>query len=114
MSITPLSPHKVVYIQSDQILITQEQDILDLIGETEFQDIVLHDHNFRPDFFDLSTQLLGNVLQKLTNYQVRLAVIGDFGSYPSKILPGFIHESNRRKNSLFVSSLEEVKKIWEI
>lgn len=114
MNLTTLSPHKAVYIQSDQILITQEQDILDLIGETEFQDIVLHDHNFRPDFFDLSTLLLGNVLQKLTNYQVRLAVIGDFGSYSSKVLPDFIRESNRRKNHLFVPSLEEVKIIWKL
>lgn len=114
MKITNLQTDKVVYIESDQVLISGSQDILDLMGETEFQDIVLHDYNFSSDFFDLSTKTLGDVLQKLTNYQVRLAVIGDFKNYPSATLTDFIRESNKQHKYIFVSSLSEVKNSWQL
>lgn len=78
MKIIPYKQGNVVYIESDQVILNTEQDILDLMGETEFQDLILHDYNFHTDFFDLSTKLLGDVLQKMTNYQVRLAIVGDF------------------------------------
>lgn len=114
MKLQTLQPNKVVYLISDQILITKEQDILDLMGETEFQDLVLHDYNFPPEFFDLSTKILGDVLQKLTNYRVRLAVIGNFDSYPRTVLADFIRESNKHKQYLFVSSLEDVTTAWQL
>ncbi|MBP7875831.1 DUF4180 domain-containing protein [Candidatus Woesebacteria bacterium] len=114
MQLKTLQPNKVIYIVSDQVLITKEQDILDLIGETEFLDLVLHDYNFAPETFDLSSKILGDFLQKATNYRVRLAVIGDFSKYSSKILPDFIRESNRSKNYLFVTTLENVKVLWNL
>lgn len=101
------------YVMSDQVLIHNEQDALDLMGETGTGTIIVHDFNFEPDFFDLSTKKLGDVMQKFANYRVRLAIIGDFSRYPSKILPSFIAESNRQKTYLFVPSLDDVKKIWE-
>ena len=103
-----------MYLVTDQVIITSEQDVLDLIGETEFQDLVVHDYNFSPAFFDLSTITLGHVLQKLTNYHVRLAIIGKFSEYPSTALRDFIRESNKQRKYLFVDSLEEVKKVWHI
>lgn len=109
-----LKNNTIAYLISDQVLVTTEQDILDLIGENEFRDIILHDHNFPPAFFDISTKMLGNVLQKLTNYRVRLAIIGDFDKYPSSVLTSFITESNRHKKYLFVDSLVSVKAIWPI
>lgn len=105
---------QVTHIQSDQFVIAREQDAVDLMGETDFQDIILHDHNFNPAFFDLSTKILGDVLQKLTTYKVRLAIIGNFEKYPSKVLADFIRESNRGKKYLFVSSLDEVRRIWKL
>lgn len=100
------------YIISDQILIRTEQDALDIMGETGTDTIILHDHNFEKDFFDLSTRKLGDIFQKFANYHIRLAIIGDFSTYPSKVLPNFIAESNRQQKFLFVPSLEDVKKIW--
>jgi len=114
MKTTTLKTDQIVYLESDQIIVSNEQDILDLMGEINFQDIVLHDYNFNKDFFDLSTRILGEVLQKLTNYRVRLAIIGDFSNYQSKALADFIRESNKQQKYLFVSSLEEVKKVWQI
>lgn len=101
-----------LYLISSEVLIQSEQDALDVMGETDTDTLVLHDYNFGPEFFDLSTGLLGAVLQKFANYHVRMAVIGDFSKYPSTVLPQFIAESNRYQKYLFVSSLEEVKRVW--
>lgn len=101
-----LLPHgddHVALITADEVLIKTPQDALDLFGETSASALILHDHNFTPEFFDLSTQQLGNILQKFSNYQVKLAVIGDFDRYPSKVLKDFITESNRKSQYLFFS-----------
>jgi hypothetical protein len=113
-TIVTLKKDRISYLVSDQVLITNEQDVLDLIGELEFQHLVLHDYNFSPVFFDLSSGVLGAVLQKLTNYRVNLAVIGDFSRYPSKVLPRFIQESNRQGNYIFVPTLADVKEAWNL
>lgn len=102
----------IVYIISQDPIIKSAQDMLDLLGEYSFSHIVLHDYNFPPAFFDLSTGYLGEVLQKLTNYQVQLAIIGDFKKYPSKVLQQFISESTIRGKYLFVSDIEQVKQYW--
>lgn len=109
----PLRNSPATYVISDEVLIRTEQDALDLIGETDFQPLILHDYNFDQGFFDLSTRKLGDVLQKFTTYRVRLAIIGDFSKYSSEVLPDFIRESNRRKEYIFVASLEDVKVLWE-
>ena len=74
--------------------------------------IILHEHNFEKDFFDLKTGKLGEILLKFTNYNVKLAIIGDFGKYESKSLKAYIYESNVLRDYLFVNSLEDVKRIW--
>jgi hypothetical protein len=112
IKIIPLKSTEGIYLISDEVLIRTEQDALDLMGNTNSQTIILHDYNFEPDFFDLSSHKLGAILQKFTNYQVRLAVIGDFTKYPSRVLPDFIRESNRHKEYIFVGSVDEVKAIW--
>jgi len=103
---------EVSYIISPDVLIRNEQDALDIIGNLTTNFLILHDHNFERDFFDLSTRKLGEILQKLTNYHFCLAVIGDFEKYPSKTLKEFTGESNRRGRYLFVKSLDDVKRIW--
>lgn len=100
------------YFISNDILIQTEQDALDLMGNAETQTIILHDYNFEKNFFDLSTRKLGDILQKFSNYRTSLAIIGNFSKYYSKVLPNFIAESNRNKKNIFVSSLEEVIKVW--
>lgn len=103
---------KIIEIISDDIIVRTTQDALDIMANNDSDHLVLHEHNFEKDFFDLSTRKLGEILQKFTNYQVKLAIIGDFEKYPSQSLKAFIYESNLRRNYLFLNSLEEVKKIW--
>ena len=59
------------------------------------------------EFFILSTGLAGEILQKLTNYRVKLAIYGDFSHYTSKPLRDFIYESNQGTGVFFVLTREE-------
>ena len=59
------------------------------------------------DFFILSTGLAGEILQKFVNYQVKMAVYGDFSRYTSKPLRDFIYESNQGEHFWFAPTREE-------
>lgn len=66
-----------------------------------------------PAFFDLSTGVAGEFLQKCSNYRMRLAVIGDFGSLKKGSFKDFVTESNQKNQILFVKSCEEAKQRWQ-
>jgi hypothetical protein len=59
-----------------------------------------------PEFFRLSSGLAGAVLQKFTNYQIRVAIIGEISEYTGKSAPlrDFVAESNRRGQVRFLAS----------
>jgi hypothetical protein len=63
---------------------------------------LLNKTNIAEDFFDLSTRLAGEILQKYTNYQVKIAIVGDFDQYKSKSLKDFIYESNQGSRAFFL------------
>ena len=101
---------KIAEVVSDNILINETQDALDIMANCNYQDagsIILYKHNLIPDFFDLKSGIAGEILQKFSNYRVRLAIIGDFSNYTSKSLRDFIYESNKAGRILFVSSKED-------
>lgn len=102
----------IAEIIDDGLILRTVQDALDLMDNSPFANIVVYEHNLPSVFFDLKTGLAGEILQKCTNYRVRLAIIGDFSKYTSNALKAFIYESNKRKDHLFVSSLNEVKLAW--
>ncbi len=58
------------------------------------------------EFFVLSSGIAGEILQKVVNYQFRIAIYGDFSVYTSKPLKDFIFESNKGNTIFFVDSLE--------
>jgi hypothetical protein len=103
----------VAEIISDEILIREVQDALDIMGDCNYQGankMILHEKNFIPAFFDLKTGIAGEILQKFSTYQVQLAIVGDFSKYTSKSLTDFIFESNKLGRINFVDSVEEAKK----
>ena len=59
------------------------------------------------DFFNLRTRLAGEVLQKFINYQIKVAIVGDFTIYSSKSLKDFIYESNKGSNIFFLPNEEQ-------
>jgi hypothetical protein len=72
--------------------------------------IIVHKQNIDESFFDLRSGLAGEMLQKVVNYRLQLAIIGDFSIYESKSLKAFMAESNRSNTIVFVSSIEEALK----
>jgi hypothetical protein len=104
------SAEKIAEIMPGKILISEPGGILDLMAEAGMNDcskLIIHSGSLHPDFFDLKTKLAGEILQKFSNYRMKLAIIGDFSDIKSKSLRDFIRESNRTGIIAFVSSLEE-------
>ena len=103
---------KVAEVVTDGIIITNAQDALDLMVDPALEGarrIIIDRKNIAADFFDLSSRLAGEILQKFAQYQVKLAIIGDF-SDASESLKAFIYESNRGSEIFFCASAEEAKK----
>lgn len=102
---------KVAEVISDDILIKTPQDGLDLLGDLYYQgfdQIILNKKNLSNDFFDLKNGIAGEILQKFSNYRVKLAIVGDFSTLTSKSLNDFIYESNKSGHIIFVESLSDV------
>lgn len=100
----------IAELQSDHTEIQTVQDAVDLLGNASWQGahkILLHEKNLAPAFFDLKTGLAGEILQKFSNYNMRLAIIGDFSKYTSRALRDFIYESNQGHRIHFVGSVAE-------
>lgn len=102
---------KIAEIISDKIILKNIEDGLNLLGNLYYQGfdkIILHEKNIIPDFFDLKTKIAGGILQKFTQYQMPLVIVGDFTKYTSKSLKDFIFESNKGRQINFVNSTTEV------
>lgn len=108
--IHPINGIQIAEAVSDGLVIANIEDGLDLVGNVYFQGfdkIIIHEKNITPDFFDLKTGIAGEVLQKFSNYRIRLAIIGDFGDFQSKSIRDFIRESNQFGHINFVGSTSE-------
>jgi hypothetical protein len=94
----------------ENIIISKTQDALDLFGDlipTDCNRIIIAESHFHPDFFNLSTGVAGDILQKFSNYSLKLAIVGDFTKYDSKSLQDFIRESNKGNRIFFVQNIED-------
>jgi len=110
-----IQSHKINNIEiaeviSDKILIQNPDDALDLIGNLYYQGfdkIIIYEKNLTPDFFDLKNKIAGEILQKVSNYRMKLTIIGNFSNLKSKSLNDFIYESNKGNQVNFKESLHE-------
>jgi hypothetical protein len=103
-----INDNKIAELISDDIIINNSSEGLDLLGNLYYQGfdrIIIYEKNITPAFFDLKTRIAGEILQKFSNYRVRLAIVGDFSKYNSKSLADFIFESNKGKHVGFVESI---------
>lgn len=100
----------IAEIITDDMVIEKVEDGVDLIGNIYYQGfdkVILYEKNITPDFFDLSTKMAGEILQKFSNYRIRLAIVGNFEAYQSKSMKDFIFESNKLGQINFVNSKSE-------
>ncbi|MDE7019291.1 MAG: DUF4180 domain-containing protein [Lachnospiraceae bacterium] len=108
----------IAVVSSDEKVIVDVQSALDLAMTVKYETgalkIIINKLAVCEDFFILSTGMAGEILQKFTNYHVKMAIFGDFSHYTSKPLKDFIYESNNGKDFFFVSTREEaVQKLIE-
>lgn len=102
---------KIAQIECEEIILTKVQDALDLMVDPKLERarrIIIEQKNIAPEFFDLSTKIAGEILQKFVTYYVKLAIVGDF-SDASEPLKAFIRESNRGNEIFFCVSVQEAK-----
>jgi len=101
---------EIAEVISEDTIIDSTEDGSDLLGNVYYQGfdrIILHEKNITPDFFDLKNGMAGEILQKFSNFRVRLAIVGDFSKYTSKSVRDFIFESNKGRQINFVTSQPE-------
>ena len=99
----------IAELTDENFVISQAQDILDIFGNLMFENcdrLIIREKNLHSDFFDLKTRLAGDILQKFSNYRVKLAIVGDFAKYNSKSLQDFITESNKSNSVFFTDSVD--------
>jgi len=99
----------IAELTDNNFIINEVQDALDLMVDLNYQGcnrMIIHEKNLNKDFFDLSTRFAGEILQKFSNYNFKLAIIGNFSKYESKSLRDFIRESNRGNMIYFAEDLQ--------
>jgi len=100
----------IAIVISNEILIEDVQSALDLMATVHYEAgcdrIIINKSLISERFFDLKTRLAGEILQKFTNYRVKVAIVGDFSVYSSQSLKDFIYESNNG-NAIFFLPTEQ-------
>jgi pyruvate/2-oxoacid:ferredoxin oxidoreductase alpha subunit len=110
----------VVELQGVPVLVCAEdgepiastQDALDVIGAafSRADVVAVPVRRLDDQFFALRTGLAGEVMQKFTNYRLRLVVVGDISALvaDSPALRDLVFESNRGRQVWFVADLDEL------
>ena len=105
---------KIAEVVSEDVLIASAEDGLDLLGSIYYQGfdrVIIQEKNITPDFFDLKNGIAGEILQKFSNYRIRLAIVGDFSPYTSKSIKDFMRESNRTRHINFLNTIAQALSI---
>lgn len=101
----------IALISTDEIIMKDTQSALDLIAtvqyETDCDKLIVYKSSVADDFFDLSTRIAGEILQKFINYHKKIAIVGDYSKYTSKALKDFIYECNKGNSIYFVETIDE-------
>lgn len=103
--------NRSIGVVDKEMRITDVQTMLDLMASAHYNSecmgVVLYKESLDESFFDLKTGFAGEILQKFANYNMKLAVVGDYSHYTSKSLRDFIYESNKGNLAFFKGSLDE-------
>ena len=101
----------IAVISSEVVIINNAQDALDLMVMVRYDyncdKIIINKKNITENFFDLKNGIAGEIMQKHINYEVALAIVGEFEQYNSKSLKSLIYESNKGNKIIFKSTESE-------
>lgn len=101
----------IAVISSDDVIIHNAQEALDLMVMVRYDHgcdkIIINKKNITEDFFELKNGIAGEIMQKHINYEMPIAIVGEFEQYNSKSLKSLIYESNKGKKIIFKSTEAE-------
>ncbi|UVS78965.1 GNAT family N-acetyltransferase [Actinokineospora sp. UTMC 2448] len=98
----------------DAPVLTGADDVLDTIVPGLYGQsvdwVALPVSRLTPEFFDLSTRIAGEMVQKLLNYHLNVAIVGDITTHVSRssALAAYVRESNRGRHVWFVADTAEL------
>ncbi len=102
--------NNIYIVEEDKIILSNLSDALDIIADIGFSQglnkIVFYLKNVNEELFDLKNGILGEILQKYTNYNFSAAFVGDFTKFKSKSLNDFIFEMNKGNRFIFTDNLD--------
>ncbi|MCX7615346.1 MAG: DUF4180 domain-containing protein [Clostridiales bacterium] len=101
---------KVAILTGKGDLIRHVSDILDIMVQIQYNEcdrMIVRKENLPAEFFELKTGLAGEILQKLVNYNTKIAIVGEFECIKSKSLHDFIYECNKGKHVFFKKNAED-------
>ena len=104
---------EIIEIIDDGLILNNPQDFLDIAANIPSRNIIIHKENIIPEFFDLKTKIAGEILQKASNYNIKIGIVGEFNNIKSKSLRDFIYESNKTKEIVFKENIEDILDIFE-
>jgi Domain of unknown function (DUF4180) len=98
---------------ADGAPIRTARDATDLISEAweeRAKVLAIPVERLHPDFFQLSSGVAGEIVQKFATYKMRVAIVGDISRCvdESKSLRDFVREANRGDQLWFVAKREEI------
>jgi hypothetical protein len=98
---------RVQYLDPEGPLVSTSNDTSDLIGNAWVDNvglIAIPVARLDPAFFELRSGMAGDLAQKLVNYHLRLAIVGDVSGYEaaSDAFRDWVWESNRGAHVWFV------------
>jgi hypothetical protein len=113
MRITGNDDFRILHADPDGPVISKSDDVNDLIGNAWGENIsliALPVARLDPEFFRLQSLLAGDVLQKLVNYRMPVAILGDISGHiaASDALRDFVWESNRGDHVWFLADEAEL------
>ena len=106
----------VAEVIGDGVLVKDAGGFLSLMMEAHANAdrVALHAENIDPAFFNLRSGMAGDILQKLVNYRMKLAIVGDISEHleKSEALKALVRESNRGRDVRFVATIGDGLRAW--
>ena len=103
-------PPTVLMAADSGIRLEAAKDIPDLIGACWGMDgLILQESDLAPAFFELRTGLLGELFQKVTNYNLRLAMVVLEAASHGERFSELVYEHRSHRMIRFFASVDEAK-----
>ena len=112
-SVRHIEETAVLLVDAEGAPLRTDQDAVDLIGSAGWYGpvswVVVPVRRFDAGFFQLSTRIAGEIVQKFVNYRLGLAILGDVSEYvaASTALRDYVTETNRGRHVWFVPDLAD-------